>query len=100
MARDQKEELERLEAALLEQEDCTAEDFSEETQPDIVDPPRYEDADIYTNAPADVDLDAYSEAVEHGTGRSLKIPAILLVVMTCLFLVVLWLVLKQGGYLG
>lgn len=92
MFRDNREELKRLENALLEAE--LEEPEEEEEAP----PPVVEDVPAYSNVTCDVDLEDYEETVRQGP--SVGLLSIFLIVLTVAFCVVAWVVLKQGGYLG
>ena len=125
MSRDREEALQRLQQALLEEEENNAvqtledEDFPE-IQPE--DDPRIADAGIYQNYSndygknlrnyasgyraynadkTDTDLDAYSEAVQEGEAnrRLLWLPVLLLGVLAAVVLGLLWKYLRLGGFL-
>lgn len=94
MFRDQKKELDRLEQALLEQE---------EAEEALADAPGAElpDRAVYNNDLSDVDLEAFGEDVyDPPKKRSLWPLALAFVVLTALFCFLIWFMLKNGGYLG
>lgn len=106
MFHDREEELNRLEEALLEQEDEPAEnveetkvlgsleDFFEEE--DL--PPVQEDVTAYSNLPSDVDLEDFSEDVYAGKKDPLSgLSIFFLVVTTLLFCFLLYILLWYKG---
>ena len=102
MFRDRKEELDRLEAALLDADnEDTAPDeeefFEEEEEADAPLP----DFDAYNSDVTDEDLEEYSETVYDGGRRSpLGALAVVLVLLTGVLLALAWWLLKYGGFLG
>ena len=93
MFRDQKKELDRLEKALLDQE---AEEPAEDS-PAVEIP----DDAAYNSDVSDVDLDAFGEDVyDPPRKRSLGLLAVLFAILTTAFCLFIWLMLKNGGYLG
>lgn len=122
MTRDRDEALQRLQQALLEEEETEA--FTEEELPEIQpeDDPRIADAGVYQNFSndygknlrnyasgyraynadkTDTDLDAYSDAVREGEKprRLLWIPVVLLLLLAIVVLALLWKYLRLGGIL-
>ena len=99
MFRDREEELDRLEAALLEQEEEVEED--EEYEEDEYEEEALPDFDAYNADVVDEDLEEFSETVYQGSGKSpLGFLAVLLILVSGLLLGLAWFLLKQGGYLG
>lgn len=91
MFRDQKKELDRLEQALLEQEETEAEVPAVELP----------DKAAYNNDLSDVDLDAFGEDVYNPPKkRSLWPLALAFLILTATFCFLIWFMLKNGGYLG
>lgn len=99
MFRDQKEALERLEAALLDSEDAEetasqeADDTFEEAVPEF---------DAYNTDVTDEDLDALSDALlePEPERSSLGLIAAVIVLLTAIICVLVWFVLHYGGFLG
>ena len=99
MFRDREEELDRLEAALLEQEEEVEED--EEYEEEEYEEDALPDFDAYNADVVDEDLEEFSETVYQGSGKSpLGFLAVLLILVSGLLLGLAWFLLKQGGYLG
>ena len=114
MFRDRNEELDRLESALLEQDEpAEEEEFFEEEEDTLYDE-EFDDCEeimdqptavipnvrAYTNSHTDVELDQFSRQVEKGKKKGgFGIIAFLMVLLTGAFCVLAYLVLKQGGYL-
>ena len=99
MFRDREEELVRLEAALLEQEEEVEED--EEYEEEEYEEEALPDFDAYNADVVDEDLEEFSETVYQGSGKSpLGFLAVLLILVSGLLLGLAWFLLKQGGYLG
>ena len=99
MFRDREEELDRLEAALLEQEEEVEED--EEYEEEEYEEEALPDFDAYNADVVDEDLEEFSETVYQGSGKSpLGFLAVLLILVSGLLLGLAWFLLKQGGYLG
>lgn len=108
MFHDREEELSRLEEALLEQEDETAEEIEETKvlgdleaflqEEDL--PPAQEDFSAYANLSSDVDLEEYSQEVFKGKKDSLSgLSIFFLVVTTLLFCLLLYIYLRFKGVL-
>ena len=97
---DREEELRRLEKELLAQEEEPAEEeFDEEAEYEETAPMRQSgrSCKVYNADRTDVDLDTYSEAVFSGPRRSV-LPWIF-GALTVVLILLLYLYLKQGGYL-
>ncbi len=100
MFRDQKEALERLEAALLSQED------PEESRPEEAWDDTFDEAtpefDAYNTDVTDEDLEEFSEAVlaPEPERSSLGLIAAVIVLLTAIVCVLVWVVLRYGGFLG
>lgn len=93
MFRDQKKELDRLEKALLDQE---------EEEP-VEDSPATEIPDdaAYNSDVSDVDLDDFGDDVyDPPQKRALGRFAVAFAILTAAFCLLIWLILKNGGYLG
>ncbi len=125
MTRDRDEALQRLQQALLEEEESeAAEALEEEDFPEIEpeDDPRIADAGVYQNFSndygknlrnyasgyraynadkTDTDLDTYSDAVREGENprRLLWLPVLLLGLLAAVVLAMLWKYLRLGGLL-
>ena len=101
MFRDREEELDRLEAALLEQEEEDEEYEEDEEEYEEYDEEALPDFDAYNADTVDEDLEEFSETVYQGSGKSpLGFLAVLLILVSGLLLGLAWFLLKQGGYLG
>lgn len=103
MFKDTEEELERLESALLEQEEPTSEEppvapeafADDDTAPDCV-----TDFEAYNNDAIDEDLDAYSEQVYEGKQeKNVVLYAVLFALLTGILCVFGWWVLRYSGVL-
>lgn len=101
MFRDQQKELDRLEKALLEQEDTqppAAEAFSTPTEENI--PPAQEPV-VYNNDMADVDIEEFGEDVYNPPKKRSLLPlAVAFAFLTVGFCLLIWFMLKKGGFLG
>lgn len=104
MFRDREEELDRLEAALLESEEeeaCASEEEEELPEDEEYEEAYLPDFDAYNNDTTDEDLEEFSEAVYEGRKRSpLGALAVLLVLLCAVLLALAWWLLKTGGFLG
>ena len=118
MFRDREEELDRLEAALMDEDE--EESTDEVILEDIVITPKaptyaqdlfqitedeedepLPDFDAYNSDITDEDLEEYSETVYDGTQqKSLGLLAIFLLVLAGILFVLAWMLLKYGGFLG
>ena len=102
MFRDRKEELDRLEAALLESDEeaetlTEDEEFLDEEEAEQPLP----DFDAYNSDVTDEDLEAYSETVYEGGSRNrLGLLAVALALLSVVLFVLAWWLLKYGGFLG
>lgn len=123
MFQDQKEELNRLESALLEQEESVEEqpqeeeeaffddsfeleDFEEEPEEDeeeilSFDPEETRHFKAYSNHKCDVDLEEFSQDVAYGKKeKGMGFLVALFVFLTLAICACLFLFLKDGGFLG
>jgi len=105
MFRDRDEELDRLEAALQEEDDEEAyeEEYEDEEYEEDEDQEEaaLPDFDAYNSDVTDDDLEEFSEAVYEGRRKShLGLLAFMLVVLCLVLFALAWCLLKYGGYLG
>ena len=106
MFRDKEEELQRLEQLLAETEEEDQDEFDEEEGlrefSDDTDAtalfPSHRDIRVYNSDKTDVDIEKYSDDVFSG-GRRPVLPWVF-AALTAVVLLMLYLALKQGGYLG
>ena len=120
MFRDKEEELQRLEQLLAETEEEDQDEFDEEEYEEDFDDedfdeeeglrefsddtdatalfPSHRDIRVYNSDKTDVDIEKYSDDVFSG-GRRPGLPWVF-AALTAVVLLMLYLALKQGGYLG
>lgn len=100
MFKDQNRELQRLEEALLQEEEndpILDEDLIEEDEQE--DELLLQNYSFYNSDTADVDLDDYSDEVYNAKPRTSPLVALALCLATAILLLVLYLILWRGGYL-
>ena len=101
MFRDRDEELNRLEAALQENEEEEAFSEEEEYEEDDEEVSDLPDFKAYNSDITDEDLEEFSESVYEGSKKShLGLLAFMLAVLSIVLLALAWCLMKYGGYLG
>lgn len=101
MFRDRDEELDRLEAALQEEDEEEEYEDEDEEYEEEEEESTLPDFDAYNSDITDDDLEEFSEAVYEGRKKSrLGLLAFILVVLCLVLFALAWCLLKYGGYLG